>query len=152
MLRLLSRKGQANNCLIHFYKRFQIKSILPGPIVDLIRFYYCCLEVYQFRSTREGSTQPWRAVGVGTAHLMFLRICYYLWQVGGLENTQGQRYWTYLLGTSCMRLIRNWLRCVRNYHQGLTKTVSQGPLGKLMLLTFITVYFSLVMRRSCRNF
>ena len=25
------------NCLIHFYKRFQIKLILPGPRVDLIR-------------------------------------------------------------------------------------------------------------------
>ena len=26
---------QAYNCLIHFYKRFQIIALLPGPIVDL---------------------------------------------------------------------------------------------------------------------
>ena len=27
--------NQAYNCLIHFYKRFQIRLMLPGPIVDL---------------------------------------------------------------------------------------------------------------------
>ena len=34
--RLIFDKGQANSCLIHFYKRFQIKLLLPSPKVGLL--------------------------------------------------------------------------------------------------------------------
>ena len=33
----INSNDQAYNCLIHFYKRFQIKLALPGPIVGLFK-------------------------------------------------------------------------------------------------------------------
>ena len=50
---------QANNCLIHFYKRFQINHKLPGPIVDLIVFLLGG-QTYRLTAAAEAGTQKVR--------------------------------------------------------------------------------------------
>ena len=49
----LVKLEQAYNCLIHFYKRFQIKLKLPGPKVGLIKLLRRPIQPKQTRGAPE---------------------------------------------------------------------------------------------------